>query len=135
MKKYQWATWSLVLNVLGFLLLFVAFQATSSDLAIYSNSKDKIAALCYAGSAMVMLDMSVPRGRTNIGISPQFSPCSSGKPTAIVNTDYPLLGKIGILFVFVSFWMQYKSIDRTEATLTKTQLRTLKNLGLFSDST
>lgn len=33
MKKYQWAVLALVVNMIGFLLLLVAFQAGSSDLA------------------------------------------------------------------------------------------------------
>jgi hypothetical protein len=129
MKKYQWASWALVLNVVGFVLLFVAFQATSSDLKI--TKENTAIALCFGEHAVLYDD---PSEKTRIfGISVPLAACSKGKPSAIVNTDYPWLGKLGVLFIFVSFWMQFKSIDRTEANLSSSQLRALRNLGLFRE--
>jgi hypothetical protein len=127
MKKYQWASLSLLLNALGFVLLFVAFQASSSDLKIVR--KDDTFALCFSGTALFQASGN---GRY-FGMAKEYSSCSDGKPTAIVNSDFPWLGKIGFLFILVSFWAQLKSIDRTEATLTSSQLRALRNLGLFRE--
>jgi hypothetical protein len=53
-KKYQWATLSLFLNAVGFVLLTLAFQASSSDLAIYVG--DNQVALCYGDHALVQGD-------------------------------------------------------------------------------
>jgi hypothetical protein len=128
MKKYQWASWALVLNAVGFVLLFVAFQGSSSDLSIYS--KDENIALCYSGH--IVFQANYKNGHSYIGVNTtDTSICLEGHPTAIVNTDHPWLGKLGVLCIFASFWMQFKSIDRTEANLTSSQIRALRNLGLF----
>lgn len=130
MKKYQWAQWGLVLNMAGFVLLFVAFQATSSNLSIYTNNEKHTTSLCLGSHALLVGNND---GATIIGLGREDPSCSQGNPTAIINTDFPWVAKVGVICIFLSFWMQFKSIDRTEANLTKTQLRALRNLGLFLD--
>jgi hypothetical protein len=49
-KKYQYAIWAVVLNILGFVSLAAAFHASSSDLKIVRTGT--ILAVCYADAAL-----------------------------------------------------------------------------------
>jgi hypothetical protein len=68
--------------------------------------------------------MSSPGGGTLVGLN-----CPSDadtKPTAIVNTDAPWLGKLGWFLIGVGFFLQIFSIE--EPLLSSDEIRRLRKL-------
>jgi hypothetical protein len=130
--KYRWALWSAILNLLGSCLLLAAFQATSTNFLLFTDPNSKEALIC-VGDPPHGLISTTEDGAFVMGVRNAEERCKSGKPSAIVNSDHPWMLKAGIVFMLIGFGLQIKSIDRTESHLTPSQIRALKNLGLFSN--
>lgn len=107
MTKYWMAQVAAICNFLGAVLVFVSFQATSTDLLMIAN-KDQSFAFCIGDRAIFGL---TPGGRgTYIGAA-----CPQGadaKPAAVVSTDYPNLTKFGWVLVGVGFFLQLFSLEK-----------------------
>ena len=104
MKSRSWARLSIALNLLGFLFLYYSFQAASTKIEVVRDTTTT--ALCADGRAMVALGKD---GSAVIASPDTYKPCSNGKPAAIVNTDLPVLGKIGFACIILGLIAQWKA--------------------------
>jgi hypothetical protein len=105
--------------------LFVAFQSTSSNVSILAGSQQIL--ICFNGDPMFWADYN---GRGAVGFRHGTqSDCNRGKPTAVVNTEHPELGKLGFGFILLSFIAQWLSIDTRELRFSKSQIRALTRAG------
>jgi hypothetical protein len=114
MSKYQMARASAILNLVGAVLLFVSFQATSTDFMLVST-KDGRQALCVGKRAMFVME---PNYHTGIGVAT----CPNdpdAKPAAVINTDEPWLAKLGWLLIVVGFIFQWASIEPPQAPVVR----------------
>jgi hypothetical protein len=118
MLKYRLAQASAVLNLLGALLVFLSFQATSTNLLLITSADQQLAAFCVGGRAAFLM-----RGpAVGLGVT-----CPTGpniKPTAIVNTDSPFLEYIGWGLLGLGFFTQLFSLEKPN--LTADDLRILR---------
>jgi hypothetical protein len=97
---------SAFLNLLGALLVFLSFQATSTDFFLVTTKENKTA-LCVGKSAMFVMG---PGTSLLIGTAcPEAMP--GARPTAVVNTDAPWLAILGWALLFVGFFFQLFSIE------------------------
>lgn len=107
--RYRLALLSGFLNLLGSFLVFLSFQATSTNLLVIAN-KDQSFAFCIGDRAIFGL---IPGGRgTYIGTA-----CPTGtdaKPAAVVNTDSPGLAKFGWILIAFGFFLQMFSIEKPQ---------------------
>lgn len=119
MTTAQMARLSAFLNLLGAFLVFLSFQATSTNLLMIAN-KDKSFAFCVGDRAVFGL---IPGGRgTYIGAS-----CPEGqdaKPAAVASTDSPWLAKLGWIILAIGFALQIFSVE--SSPLSKEDLRILR---------
>jgi hypothetical protein len=119
MTKARMARLSAFLNLLGAFLVFLSFQATSTNLLMIAN-KDKSFAFCIGDRSIFGL---LPGGRgTYIGAG-----CPQGqdaKPAAVVSTDSPWLAKLGWIVLAIGFGLQIFSVE--PSLLSKEDLRTLR---------
>ena len=120
MWKHQFAKWSAVSNLLGTFLLFFSFQATSTDFLLVIT-KDNRSALCVGSNAMFVM---TPTG--GLGIGTRCPDPKSGKPTAIVNTDQPVLATLGLSCIILGFFMQLFSIEKPSARAIKRLQKTIR---------
>jgi hypothetical protein len=130
MTKSQIARTSACLNVLGSLLVFLSFQATSTRLLLVtSNDKsDKTAAFCIGDRAF--FGISKDGSGTMMGYAcPQSE---NMKPTVVANSDAPWMGKFGWFLLLLGFFGQVYSIE--PSTLTNEQLRVLRKAQKILDS-
>jgi len=109
MSTYNLARLSAVLNIVGSILLFFSFQATSTKFLIVPTN-DGRTALCVGSEAMFVVK---PGG--GIGIGTKCPDSDKGKPAAVVNTECPVLAVIGFLMILGGFITQYKSIEKPAA--------------------
>ncbi|HEX4487065.1 MAG TPA: hypothetical protein VH088_12405 [Terriglobales bacterium] len=125
MSKYRLAQVSAVLNLLGALLVFFSFQATSNDFILVSTP-DGEAAFCVGGKAMfgtfnkgLLINTDCPKGK-------------NFKPTAVVVNDSPYLGYLGWGLLGLGFILQFFSIEKP--TMSAEQLRTLRKAQKILDA-
>jgi hypothetical protein len=111
MTKYWMAQIAAMLNLLGAFLVFLSFQATSTDLLLVMG-KDKSTAFCVGQNAILA---EGPDGSTILGT--KCPEGSDAKPAAVVNTDSPGLAKFGWIILAVGFFLQMFSIEKPRAPI------------------
>src|ERR1700681_4001191 len=102
--KYRLAQASAWLNLSGAFLLFLSFQATSTNLFLVTAVNGNTA-FCVGNRAMFVMR---PDGGLGMGTS---CPIGAGKPTAVVNTDSPALVMLGWGLLLLGFIFQLFSIE------------------------
>jgi hypothetical protein len=98
---------SAALNLLGSLLVFASFQATSTKLLLVTGNGKEIA-FCIGDRAVFGLS---PDGR---GMMMGYR-CPTGdtaKPAAVVNTDAPWMAISGWMILAAGFGLQFFSIEK-----------------------
>jgi hypothetical protein len=128
MSKRRWAYISAVLNLVGAVFLYYSFQASSTPFILKTDAHGK-AALCIGQVAMFVVDHPGA-----VGISPG-SGCPdwpTSVPTAVVNSEHPLLGKIGFFLILLGFLTQLPSIEGS--LLTAEDVRLLRKARKILDS-
>ena len=111
MCKYRLALLSALLTLFGSLLVFYAFQVTSTGFVVYTHGSHGEAAMCVGDPPRSMLAMG-PNGEFLMGVRGLDKSCSQGKNFAVVNTDSPRLMGFGWILVVVGFVLQVVSIER-----------------------
>lgn len=120
-----WMRVALVANLAGAILLFLSFQATSSNFRLIST-KDGNHAICVQNTALVI--------KTPTGYGVGWAECPDWKdsrPAAIVNFEHPILVTIGFAMLSLGFLLQILAIPspktiaqmRTDIKVAKTQQR------------
>ena len=100
----KWQRFALFLNLLGTVLLFASFQATSSDFRLVTT-KDHRYALCVDKSALIV------KGENGFGIGEQSCPeWDNARPAAVVNFERPWMVKTGLILTILGFLMQFLAI-------------------------
>lgn len=100
-----WARFALLCNLFGTVLLFLSFQATSSNFKLITTS-DERSALCVNGRGIVISDAN---GGFTIGASicPEWE---HARAVAVVNIERPIFVTIGFAFATFGFLLQFLSI-------------------------
>ena len=105
-----WQRFALSLNVVGTVMLFWSFQATSSNVRIVRTKDGALTALCVENQALV-----VGGGKgTGVGIGWPCPVVANGRAIAIVNIEKPLLVGIGFMLILVGFALQIISVPDVE---------------------
>lgn len=108
-----WARIALLLNLAGTALLFLSFQATSSDFRLVTATSDhfpdqKRYALCVAKTALMVAD-----GTGSVGLG--FGMCphwEDARPAAVVNVEHPSFVTLGFLASVTGFLLQFLTVPR-----------------------
>ena len=100
-----WARFALLCNLLGTVLLFLSFQATSSDFKLITTS-DGRAALCVYGRALMV---AIPNGAWQLGNIP-CPEWEHARPAAVVNVERPIFVTIGFSLTTLGFLLQFLSL-------------------------
>ena len=106
-RKYRMAFVSAFLNLLGSFLVFLSFQATSTDLLLVTEKGKKNVAFCIGDRAV--FGLTADGKGTAMGYG-----CPQGtdvKPAAVINTDSPGLAKFGWILIGIGFFLQLFSIE------------------------
>lgn len=101
-----WARFALLCNLLGTVLLFLSFQATSSNFKLITTS-DGRSALCVNNRGLIV---SEPRG---YGFSLGTAVCPEwerARAVAVVNVERPIFVTIGFCLASFGFLLQFLSI-------------------------
>ena len=93
---------ALLCNFLGAILLFLSFQATSSDFRLITASNGD-AALCANGRALLI---QKEKGYA-LGIGQMCPEWEHARPAAIVNLELPWLANLGFILTLIGFVLQY----------------------------
>lgn len=101
-----WQKFALVLNLVGTILLFFSFQATSSNVKIVTTMDTHDTALCIEGRVLVE---ATGRGGYVIGGS-KCPDWQNARPAAVVNIERPFMVTIGFLLLTAGFFFQYLSV-------------------------
>jgi hypothetical protein len=107
MSKYRMAQWSAALNFVGALLVFLSFQATSSDFFLTHLGGGEHA-LCVGKEALVIWGVN----RMQIGIPNGCAGASETPKVAIVALESPTLEKFGWGMLLLGFFLQTFSIEK-----------------------
>jgi len=94
---------ALTLNVAGALALFYAFQATSSDIKLLSQT-DGTRYLCFGNTSL----MIKPNANGGLSMGPRECPdLAKARPAALVNIEKPWLITVGLLLTVLGFAIQF----------------------------
>ena len=132
-----WQRTALLLNLLGTIVLFFSFQATSSDFMLVTapNAGENrrflipdnmppelkknqlplsksIYALCINGNALFTTDAA----GTVIWGAGRCPALTYAKPAAVVNTEHPRFEGFGFALVILGFGIQFLAIPKPETT-------------------
>jgi hypothetical protein len=88
-------------NLLGAVLLFMSFQATSSDVQMISDKQTGTTALCAYGTAVLISH----QGSFMVGAPPCPS-FANAKPIALVSIEYPWMVTTGFVLTLLGFILQ-----------------------------
>ena len=92
MMNFRIVQFALALNGIGALLLALAFQATSTDVMLVTDKAKSTAAFCIGNRAMFVVEGH------GVGFGTTCPESNTMKPTAVVNSDHPILFPLG-------FWL------------------------------
>ena len=106
-SKYRMAQLSAVLNFLGAILVFLAFQATSSDFFL-TTLKSGNKALCVGTNALVVW---TPSARVGFGMPNGCAEAESTPRVAVVTIESPKLSFLGWVLLLFGFFLQIFSIE------------------------
>ena len=100
-----WARIALICNLAGTMLLFLSFQATSSNFKLITTS-DGRSALCVNNYALLEVG---PKNTFVIGQAncPEWE---HARPAAVVNIERPIFVTIGFALTSLGFFLQFLSI-------------------------
>jgi hypothetical protein len=129
---------ALFLNVLGALFIFVAFQANSSDFSLITSldpptQTHNIYTICVENKYPVLRSDPSTSG-TMLG--PAYNNCPvDGKRVAVVNSEHPALGTMGLLLIFFGLIIQLFGVpkDATPEALREAQKAIREAHKLISD--
>jgi hypothetical protein len=116
---------ALILELLGTVMLFLAFQATSSNVKIITTLDQKTS-ICINDFALFNSEGAPPGGGVIGGACPQWP---GARSVAVVNFEKPYLVTIGFCVLTLGFLIQFlaipspKTISQIRKELKEAQLR------------
>ena len=105
-----WQKFALALNLAGTALIWLSFQATSSNLKIVTTA-DHRTALCANGRALIIDDPAHKGTGFGIARCPEWE---NARPAAVVNVERPFLVTVGFILLLLGFLIQYLSVPNSE---------------------
>ena len=126
-----WARFALLCNLLGTVLLFLSFQATSSDFKLITTS-DGRSALCVHNRALLIF---LPNGGWQLGAR-ECPEWEHARPAAVVNIERPMFVTIGFSLTTLGFLLQFlslpspKTIAQMRADLKAARLKAKNEKGV-----
>jgi hypothetical protein len=126
----KWYQTALALNLLGSLLLFYSFQATSSDFRLVSATSNSTIAGELKQYALCVNDYTLLETDSHHGVAIGSMGCPDwehARPAAVVNIEHPRFVGIGFILMLSGFLLQYLSVPqpKTIASLRK-ELKEIK---------
>jgi len=105
-----WMRFALLCNFLGAVLLFLSFQATSSNFKLITTS-DGRSALCVNNRALLT---SHPGGAFSLGSStcPEWE---HARPAAVVNVERPAFVTMGFILTLIGFILQFLAFPSSKS--------------------
>ena len=100
-----WMRFALLCNLLGTVLLFLSFQATSSNLVL-KRAPDGSTAVCIGRLGLFV----VRPGETGMGIAGACPAWPNARPTAVVNIEKPYMVTLGFILTSLGFLLQVLAI-------------------------
>jgi hypothetical protein len=107
---------ALFLNLLGAILLFYSFQATSSDFKLITTSSKSVLpdskqyALCVNDYALIVSD-----GKNGISLGhPGCPDWEDARPAAVVSIEHPWFEKAGFSLLILGFLLQCFPVPQAE---------------------
>jgi uncharacterized membrane protein len=101
-----WQKAALLLNLLGTVVLFLSFQATSSNVKIV-RAPDGRTALCVDARGLVV---DVPPAGLQLGTH-SCPDWENARPAAVINIEHPMFITIGFLLISLGFLIQFLSVS------------------------
>jgi uncharacterized membrane protein len=112
---------ALILNLLGTVVLFYSFQATSSKFRLVTTKVGR-SSLCVDGQALITHEAG--------GLGSLMGPCpdwANSKAAAVVNIEHPTLIGVGFLLITAGFLIQYFAIPQPKTIAQiRSELKLLK---------
>jgi hypothetical protein len=123
-----WTKFALATNLLGTLLLFYSFQATSSSFRLINRPNGPFGQsyeICVGDFTLLTTD-----GRGSVGLGHKGCPIAANdRPAAVVNIEKPEFVTLGFLLIVAGFIVQFFAVPEpvSIAELRK-QVKALKKL-------
>lgn len=122
----------MIFNLVGTVLLFYSFQATSSNLKIVTAPDTSVpgqtgeqTALCAYGNTLFTAS-NANKGYWEIGMRPCPN-WEKARATAVVNIEHPTFEGLGFVLLLAGFLLQYLSVPQPQTIAdVRKQLRLLK---------
>jgi uncharacterized membrane protein len=111
MFSYRMARLSAMLTLLGSILIFYAFQATSTGFLVYTHGKHGESAMCIGDPPRSLIAMG-PSGELLMAMRGYDQSCSQGRHFAVIDTESPRLACFGWILMLVGFILQMLSIEK-----------------------
>lgn len=111
----KWQQAALLLNLVGTVLLFYSFQATSSDFRLVtarskSDPNGKAYALCVRDYALIVTD-----AKNGIILGTKGCPnLPDSRSVAVVNIEHPFFEGLGFMLLVFGFALQFFSIPQPQ---------------------
>lgn len=115
LSNKTWVRIALAANLVGTVVLFYSFQATSSRFSIVTQDNGPRVALCV--NELSLLNVQEDKGIMLGGKCPTWA---NNRPAAVVNIERPWLVTVGFILSFLGFAIQFAS---TPSPQTERQLR------------
>lgn len=108
----RWQKAALLLNLVGTILLFYSFQATSSDMKLVTAPSklfpsQKQYAICVNNFALLLTD-----GNSLLMGAHGCPNWADAKPAAVVNIEHPTFVEIGFILLVCGFVLQYFAVPQ-----------------------
>jgi hypothetical protein len=121
-SKHRMAQLSALLTLVGSVLIFYAFQASSTGFLVYTHGKYGESSMCVGDPPKSLIAMG-PSGELIIGTPRLNRECAQGKSFAVVNTESPLVAKVGWSLIVLGFVLQMFSVETLAAKAGRRQAK------------
>ena len=95
----RWMRFALFCNLLGTLLIFLSFQATSSEVKLLSSHNTT--AFCAYGEALLVA------GNSNVAVGGRCPDWPQARATILLSVEHPRTAILGFVLMLLGFFLQW----------------------------
>jgi len=126
----KWQKAALCLNLVGTIVLFYSFQATSSDFKLITTAQHSAFSPDAKRYALCVNDFALIESNGNSDVTMGHKGCPdwvNAKPAAVVSIEHPVFVELGFLILIAGFVLQYFAVPQPETVAhLREQLRIIK---------